>query len=125
MRFADVIGSDAGRFFLIASSDMNHYESDAAYRWKTQSSIAYWPSNRASFSTPFAREKFSMVDTGARIANVHTPSPLGATLAELVRYATSGDINGDLQKSSAMPASLFSGGLQVDPHPVPALSTLT
>jgi len=43
-------------------------------------------------------EEFSMCGYGAAVAMLTAVRHMGATLAELVRYATSGEINGDLQE---------------------------
>ena len=96
---ADVIGSERGPILLIASSDMNHYESDAVTRVKDSKAIdrilALEP--RELFDT-VRNEEISMCGYGAAVAMLTAVRHMGATLAELVRYATSGEINGDLQE---------------------------
>ena len=96
---ADVIGSEGGPILLIASSDMNHYESDAVTRVKDRKAInpilALDP--RGLFDT-VRDEEISMCGFGAAVAMLTAVRQMGATHAELVRYATSGEINGDLQE---------------------------
>jgi len=96
---ADVIGSEGGPILLIASSDMNHYESDAVTRVKDRKAmdriLALDP--RGLFDT-VRDEEISMCGFGAAVAMLTAVRQMGATHAELVRYATSGEINGDLQE---------------------------
>jgi AmmeMemoRadiSam system protein B len=95
----DVIGTELGPILLIASSDMNHYESDAVTRVKDRKALdrilALEP--RGLFDTVRAAE-ISMCGYGAAVAMLTAVRQTGATRAELVRYATSGEINGDLQE---------------------------
>jgi len=94
---AGVIGGEREPVLLVASSDMNHYESDAITRAKDQKAIqpilALQP--RKLFDT-VRDEKISMCGYAAAVAVLTAAHDLGATRAELVRYATSGDVNGDL-----------------------------
>ena len=96
---ADVIGSEIGPILLVASSDMNHYESDAVTRVKdrkaTDRILALEP--RELFDT-VRDEQISMCGYGAAVAMLTAVRRMGANHAELVRYATSGEINGDLQE---------------------------
>jgi AmmeMemoRadiSam system protein B len=96
---ADVIGSELGPILVVASSDMNHYESDAVTRVKDRKAIdrilALDP--RGLFDT-VRDEGISMCGYGAAVAMLTAVRQMGATHAELVRYATSGEINGDLQE---------------------------
>lgn len=84
------------RVLVIASSDMNHYESDAITRVKDERAItrilALDP--RGLYDT-VRREQISMCGYAATVAMLVAVRELGATEARLVRYATSGDINGD------------------------------
>jgi MEMO1 family protein len=96
---AEVIGSEQEPILVVASSDMNHYESDAVTRMKDRKAIdrilALDP--RALFDT-VRDEDISMCGYGAAVAMLTAVRQMGATHAELVRYATSGEINGDLQE---------------------------
>ena len=95
---AEVIHSEPEPILLVASSDMNHYESDEVTRVKDRKAIerilALEP--RGLFDT-VRNEAISMCGYGATVAMLTAVRALGATHAELVRYATSGDVNGDLE----------------------------
>jgi hypothetical protein len=92
-----VIAAEREPVLLIASSDMNHYESDAVTRVKDRKAIeqllALDP--RKLFDT-VRDENISMCGYAAAVAVSIAARDLGATGAELVRYATSGEVNGDL-----------------------------
>jgi len=96
---AVVIAAESEPVLLIASSDMNHYESDAVTRVKDRKAIdqilALEP--RKLFDT-VRDEKISMCGYAAAVATMVAARELGAKQAELVRYATSGEVNGDMQE---------------------------
>ena len=96
---AGVISAESEPVLLIASSDMNHYESDAVTRVKDHKAIeqilALEP--RRLFDTVH-NEEISMCGVAATVAVLTAARELGAIRAELVRYATSGEINGDMQE---------------------------
>lgn len=96
---ADVIRSEDDPILLIASSDMNHYESDKVTRVKDRMAIdrilALEP--RELFDA-VRNEDISMCGYGATVAMLTAARALGATHAELARHATSGEVNGDLQE---------------------------
>ena len=96
---ASVIRAEREPILLVASSDMNHYESDAVTRVKDRKAIdqilALDP--RKLFDT-VRDEKISMCGYAAAVAALIAARELGAAQAELVRYATSGEVNGDLQE---------------------------
>jgi MEMO1 family protein len=92
----DVLSDRADRVLLLASSDMNHYESDALTRVKDQKAIervlALDP--RGLYDVVIG-ENISMCGYGPTVAMLTAAKLLGATHAELVKYATSGDVSGD------------------------------
>jgi AmmeMemoRadiSam system protein B len=94
---AEVIRSEREPILLIASSDMNHYESDAVTRVKDRKAIdrilALDP--RGLFDT-VRNEEISMCGYGAAVAMITAMRDLGSAHAELLRYATSGEVNGDM-----------------------------
>jgi hypothetical protein len=96
---AAVIAAESEPVLLIASSDMNHYESDAVTRVKDRKAIdqilALDP--RKLFDT-VREEQISMCGYAAAVAVMIAANELGGMQAELVRYATSGEVNGDLQQ---------------------------
>jgi MEMO1 family protein len=98
------LGSTIGRVLtdlpeptlVIASSDMNHYESDSITRVKDRRAIdqllALDP--RRLYDT-VRQDNISMCGYGPATIMLTAVRKMGATKAELVRYATSGDVSGD------------------------------
>jgi AmmeMemoRadiSam system protein B len=93
---AKVVSGQKEPVLVVASSDMNHYESDAITRVKDERAIARVLAldPRGLYDTVRA-EGITMCGFAAAVVMLTTARDLGATDAELVRYATSGDINGD------------------------------
>jgi hypothetical protein len=93
---ADVIAEQVSRVLIVASSDMNHYESDAITRVKDQSAIEPMLrlDSRALYDAVI-QKRISMCGLGPAVAMLTATRKLGATCAELVKYATSGDVSGD------------------------------
>ncbi len=93
---AGVADAEAARVLVIASSDMNHYESDAITRAKDRRAmdriLALDP--RGLYDT-VRNEEISMCGYAATVAMLVAMRELGAKEAQLVRYATSGDVTGD------------------------------
>lgn len=81
---------------VIASSDMNHYESDEVTRIKDRRAIdpilALDPKGLWDVVTT---QHISMCGFGPAVAMLTAAKLLGASKAELIKYATSGDISGD------------------------------
>jgi hypothetical protein len=81
---------------LIASSDMNHYEGDERTRVKDRMAIdQVLALDPAGLWETVQREQISMCGYGPAVAMLTAARELGASKAELVKYATSGDISGD------------------------------
>jgi hypothetical protein len=93
---ADVIAARHDPVLIVASSDMNHYESDAVTRVKDQRAIEriLTLDPRGLFDV-VTQQNISMCGVGPAVAMLTAARQLGAKSAELVRYATSGDISGD------------------------------
>ncbi|MFQ5662864.1 MAG: AmmeMemoRadiSam system protein B [Terriglobia bacterium] len=93
---AAVVADTAARPLLVASTDLNHYEPEAVNRIKDRKAIdrilALDP--RGLYET-VERENISMCGYGPTVAVLTATRELGAQNAELVRYATSGDVTGD------------------------------
>jgi AmmeMemoRadiSam system protein B len=93
---ASLISKCKERVLIVASSDMNHYESDAVTRVKDHKAIdkilALDP--RGLFDV-IMHEDISMCGYGPTVAMLTAAKILGASSAELVKYATSGDVSGD------------------------------
>ncbi len=81
---------------VIASSDMNHYEDDTRTRVKDRMAIDKMLAlDPAGLWQTVQREQISMCGFGPAVAMLEAARQLGASRAELVKYATSGDISGD------------------------------
>jgi hypothetical protein len=93
---ADVIGAQKDPVLIVASSDMNHYESDAVTRVKDHRAIEriLTLDPRGLFDV-VTQQDISMCGFGPAVAMLTAVRQLGAKSAELVKYATSGDISGD------------------------------
>lgn len=93
---AHVITLQRESVLIVASSDMNHYESDAVTRIKDHSAIEpiLRLDARALLDT-VTQQHISMCGFGPAVTMLTAAKKLGATSAELVKYATSGDVSGD------------------------------
>ena len=81
---------------VIASTDLNHYENEAITRAKDERAIArILELDAAGLYGVVRAESISMCGYAATVAMLVAVKELGARKAELVRYATSGDVNGD------------------------------
>ena len=81
---------------VIASSDMNHYESDETTRSKDQKAIArILALEPKGLYDTVKTESISMCGYGPAIAMMHGIQPLDTRKAELIKYATSGDVSGN------------------------------
>src|SRR5262249_52687120 len=95
---ADVIKSIAPETLVIASSDMNHYESDSLTRVKDRNGIdQILATNREGLDEVVGREEMSMWGYGPAVSMLTAAKRLGASKAELVKYATSGDVSMDFE----------------------------
>jgi len=81
---------------IVASSDMNHYESDEVTRRKDALAIDQIKAlDPQGLYAVVRREDISMCGYGPAIAMLTAAKELGATRADLIRYATSADASGD------------------------------
>ncbi len=96
---AKVVAGQSERVLVIASTDMNHYESDAITRAKDgramERMLALDP--RGLYDT-VRNEGITMCGYAATTAMLVTMRDLGAESGELVRYATSGDVTGEREE---------------------------
>jgi hypothetical protein len=93
---ATVIAEQAHPILVIASSDMNHYENDAITRIKDAKAIErILHLDVRGLYDVVHRERISMCGYAPTVVMLTATLHLGATSAELVKYATSGDISGD------------------------------
>jgi MEMO1 family protein len=86
----------AEKVLIIASSDMNHYESEAITRVKDRKAIErVLAMDARGLWEVVMREEISMCGFGPTVAMLTAAKLLGATSATLVKYATSGEVSGD------------------------------
>ena len=96
LALADIIAAKKQPTLMVASSDMNHYESDAVTRVKDGKAIErILTLDARGLHEVVTQQDVSMCGFGPAIAAITAAKRLGAKSAELVRYATSGDISGD------------------------------
>jgi AmmeMemoRadiSam system protein B len=93
---AEVVRAQNGGVLIVASSDMNHYESEDVTRAKDEHAIARIRAldPRGLYDTVH-NEGITMCGYAATVAMLIAVRELGAGDAKLVRYATSGDVSGD------------------------------
>jgi MEMO1 family protein len=93
---ADVVHARNDNILIVASSDMNHYESDAITRVKDHKAIERMLAldARGLFDVVM-KEEISMCGFGPAVVMLTAAKRLGATSAGLIKYATSGDVSGD------------------------------
>jgi len=92
----DVVKDEADPVLIIASSDMNHYENDKITRVKDRKAIEnILALDARGLFDVVMNEDISMCGFGPTVAMLTAAKRLGATAAELIKYATSGDISGD------------------------------
>ena len=95
---AETVRAQAEKILIVASSDMNHYESDAVTREKDHKAIEkILALDARGLFEVVMREDISMCGFGPTVVMLTAARRLGATSAELIRYATSGDVSGDLE----------------------------
>ena len=96
---AEAIRKQSQKVLIVASSDMNHFESDERTRLKDRRAIdqvlALDP--RGLYDT-VRREHITMCGYCPAVAALIAARDLGAQNAELVRYGTSADVSGDYRR---------------------------
>jgi AmmeMemoRadiSam system protein B len=93
---ADAIASHPAPVLIVASSHMNHYESDAITRVKDQTAIEpILALDARALYDAVLENKISMCGFGPAVAMLTAARKLNAKSAQLIKYATSGDISGD------------------------------
>jgi MEMO1 family protein len=95
---AEVIAQQKEPVLIVASSDMNHYESDAVTRVKDHRAIErILTLDPRGLYDVVTQQDIGMCGFGPAVAMLTAARQLGAKSAELVKYATSGDVSGDRQ----------------------------
>ncbi|HUO17497.1 MAG TPA: AmmeMemoRadiSam system protein B [Verrucomicrobiae bacterium] len=93
---AEVVQGQKEYALIVASSDMNHYESDTVTRIKDQRALERILSlDPRGLYDVVTEQDISMCGFGPAVAMLTAARQLGAKSAELVKYATSGDVSGD------------------------------
>lgn len=94
LAIAKAVARSEAPVFILASSDMNHYESDEVTRVKDGMALEKTLAldARGLFETVRSNE-ISMCGYAAAVVMLTAAKALGATSAELTAYATSGDVN--------------------------------
>jgi AmmeMemoRadiSam system protein B len=96
---ADVIAAQEQAVLIVASSDMNHYESDAVTRSKDHQAIErILVLDPEGLHDVVTQQDISMCGLGPAVTMLTAARRLGAKSAELVKYATSADVSGDREK---------------------------
>ena len=95
---ADVLSGIDEPVLVVASSDMNHYESDPVTRVKDEKAIErILALDARGLYDVVMEEEVSMCGFGPTVAMLTAARQRGAIRAHLVKYATSGDVSGDRQ----------------------------
>lgn len=93
---ARVLGEHSEEILIVTSSDLNHYEDDATTRAKDLQAIDQMLRLDAQGLLRACRDhRISMCGLGPAVIMLTALQKLGAKTAQLIRHATSGDINGD------------------------------
>lgn len=93
---ARVLKESKDEILVVTSSDMNHYQPDDETRIKDSKAIDRLKTVDARGLFEVCRkEKISMCGLGPAVVMLTALNELGVKSGEVVRYATSGDVNGD------------------------------
>jgi AmmeMemoRadiSam system protein B len=96
---ARVVAAQKEPVLLVASSDMNHFESDTITRQKDSRAIErILALDPRGLYDVVRRENISMCGYGPAVTMLVAAKELGATRAELVCYATSAEASGDYDR---------------------------
>ena len=91
-----VIEAQEDAVLIIVSSDLNHYEDDATTRVKDRKAIdRILQLDASGLYHTVMNESISMCGFGPAVVMLTAARTLGAQSAELIQYATSGDVSGD------------------------------
>jgi AmmeMemoRadiSam system protein B len=96
---AELIEAAGGDVLIVASSDMNHYESDSRTREKDRLAIdRLLERDPEGLHRQVLHHDISMCGFGPATSMLSAANRLGASQAELVDYATSGDAFGERER---------------------------
>lgn len=104
-----VLTASGEDILLLTTSDLNHYENDATTRVKDHKAIERILAfdARGLYDT-CRKESISMCGLGPTVAMLTALKNMGSARAELVRYATSGDVSGDFSAVVGYAGMIFS-----------------
>ena len=118
VRFDDLVAVGEGlahvlaanpHVLLLTTSDLNHYEDDAATRLKDQKAIdQVLALNPRGLYDVCRNAAISMCGLGPTVAMLTALRTLATSHAELVRYATSADVSGDTSSVVGYAGFIFS-----------------
>ncbi len=118
VRFDDLVAVGEGlahvlaanpHVLLLTTSDLNHYEDDAATRLKDQKAIdQVLALNPRGLHDVCRNAAISMCGLGPTVAMLTALRTLATSHAELVRYATSADVSGDTSSVVGYAGFVFS-----------------
>jgi AmmeMemoRadiSam system protein B/AmmeMemoRadiSam system protein A len=107
---------------IIASSDMNHYESHEATKRKDNQAIeAMLDLNEGELLKRVSDFNITMCGYAPAVSLITAAKELGANRAELVRYQTSGDVSGDYAAVVGYAGII----IKKEPHPLVKLAKQT
>lgn len=93
---AGVLRQEGENIMIISSSDMNHYEPDDITRVKDHKAIdKILALDPRGLYEVVMEESISMCGFGPTVATLTAARLLGASSAEVIKYATSADVSGD------------------------------
>jgi MEMO1 family protein len=94
---------------LLTTSDLNHYEDDRTTRVKDRKAIdRLLALDAAGLYDTCRNQEISMCGLGPAVAMLTALEALGGKKSELVKYATSADVSGDLSQVVGYAGMLFS-----------------
>lgn len=98
-KIAEVLTTLGRDVSVVVSSDMNHFASDESTRRIDQRALEpILALNPMEFYGTVREEKISMCGVLPMTMGMHLANIMGVKKAELVAYATSGEVNGDLSR---------------------------
>lgn len=98
-KVAEVLTNLGRQVSIVVSSDMNHFASDARTRVVDQHALdRILALDPMGFYGTVKGENISMCGVLPMTMGMHLANILGAKKAELVAYATSGEVNGDMSR---------------------------
>jgi MEMO1 family protein len=103
-----VLATSKEEVLLLVTSDLNHYEDQATTRVKDKKAIDRLLAMDARGLYETCRDqRVSMCGLGPAVAMLTALKRMHATRAELIRYATSGDVSGDLDAVVGYASMIF------------------